>query len=216
MKAALYARCSTAKQTADGQLLALRAYCQQRGWDVVAEFVDPALSGLKAKRPQLDALLDAATRKEFDIVLVFKFDRMARSVTHLHDVLASLHASGIAFSSISEAVDTSTPAGKMIFSILGSVAQFERDLIMERSRAGVNAARERLARGPYRRAKDGRLVTGLGRPRSAVIDMLRVFALRTEGVSVNKISKIIGVPESTLRTRLKQKENNGEIYGSQH
>ena len=208
MRAALYARVSTVKQDPAPQLDQLRAYAAVRGWTVAAEFVDLAQSGVKQMRPQLDALMLAAEQKAFDVVLVYKFDRLARSMVHLHSAVESFTKNGVIFASVSEAVDTGTPIGKLLLSILGSIANFERDLIIERTNDGRNAARAKLERrGSYRRPKDGKLVTSLGRPRSAVIDMERVHTMLASGMSRNAVAKALNVPETTLRDRLKGERN---------
>lgn len=122
---ALYARISTAnsEQSPEMQLRELREYCERRGWEIVAEYVDLGISGAKARRPRLDELMRDAHRRRFSAVIVWRFDRMARSVTHLLRVLETFQTLGIDFISLSEAIDTSTPAGKMTFTVLGAVAE---------------------------------------------------------------------------------------------
>ena len=113
----------------------LREYCERRGWEVAAEYVDVGISGAKERRPRLDELMRDAHRRRFDGVIVWKFDRFARSVSHLLRALETFQSLGIHFVSLSEALDTSTPAGKMTFTVLGAVAELERSLIVERVRA---------------------------------------------------------------------------------
>ena len=124
MRVALYARVSTINngQDPEMQLRELREYCQRRQWTIAGEFVDVGVSGAKEKRPQLDLLLAAAHRRRFDSVVVWKFDRFARSVSHLLRALETFKSLGIEFVSLSEQLDTSTPAGKMVFTVLGAVA----------------------------------------------------------------------------------------------
>lgn len=143
MKTAIYARVSTSGngQTPEMQLRELREYCQRRGWTVAGEYVDLGISGVKEKRPQLDRLMVEAHRRRFDAVIVWKFDRFARSVSHLLRALETFQALGIHFVSLSESLDTSTPAGKMVFTVLGAVAELERSLIVERVRAGMRNAK---------------------------------------------------------------------------
>ena len=142
MNIAVYARVSTMNgQDPEMQLRELRGYCQRRGWTVVAEYVDAGISGAKEKRPELDRLLADAHRRHFDAVVVWRFDRFARSVSHLLRALEEFRALGIEFISLSEQVDTSTPTGKMVFTVLGAVAELERSLIVERLRAGLRNAR---------------------------------------------------------------------------
>jgi len=152
--AAIYARVSASKgQSTAMQLRELSEYCRRRSWTVVAEFVDEGVSGAKDSRPQLDRLMRDAHRRRFDVVVVWKFDRFARSVSHLLRALETFQSLGISFVSLSESIDTSTPAGKMTFTVLGAVAELERSLIGERVKAGLRNARakgKRLGREPLR------------------------------------------------------------------
>src|SRR6185437_14645285 len=142
MNAAIYARESTLNgQSPEMQLREMREYCQRRGWTTALEYVDVGISGTKEKRPQLDQLLADAHRRRFDAVIVWKFDRFARSVSHLLRALETFQALGVEFVSLTEGVDTSTPAGKMVFTVLGAVAELERSLIVERVKAGLRNAR---------------------------------------------------------------------------
>ena|SRR2546425_1002623 len=128
IRAALYARVSTANtgQSPEMQLRELREYAKHRGWQVVGEHVDVGISGAKEKRPQLDRLMTDAHKRRFDVVVVWRFDRFARSVSHLLRALETFKALGIEFVSFSEQMDTSTPTGKMVFTVLGAVAELER------------------------------------------------------------------------------------------
>src|SRR6202166_3710165 len=155
MRVAIYARCSTLSgQDPTMQTRELREYAERRGWSVAGEYVDIGISGTKAKRPELDRLMADAHRRRFDAVVVWKFDRFARSVSHLLRALETFSVLGVEFVSLSEQVDTSTPMGKMVFTVLGAVAELERSLIVERVRAGMRNAR---AKGKQ-----------LGRPRRIV------------------------------------------------
>src|SRR2546425_10154363 len=136
---ALYARVSTLDQSCDMQLEDLRRYVARFGRSY--EYVEIGVSGAQRRRPQLDALMKDARKRLFDVVLVWKFDRFARSVKHLVDSLEEFRALGIDFISFTEGVDTTTPSGELLFHIMGAVAQFERDLIAERVRAGIAHAR---------------------------------------------------------------------------
>src|SRR5712692_10002764 len=148
MKAAIYARVSTANNAQDPtmQTRELEEYCQRRGWEIAGEYVDVGISGAKDSRPELNRLMADAHRRRFDSVVVWKFDRFARSVSHLLRALETFKALGIDFVSLSEQVDTSTPTGKMVFTVLGAVAELERSLIVERVKAGMRNAR---AKGKY-------------------------------------------------------------------
>jgi DNA invertase Pin-like site-specific DNA recombinase len=185
MRAATYARVSTANngQSPEMQLRELREYCQRRGWEIAGEYVDVGISGSKEKRPQLDRLMAEAHRRRFDVVIVWKFDRFARSVSHLLRALEAFNALGVAFVSLSESLDTSTPAGKMVFTVLGAVAELERSLIAERVKAGLRNARAKGKR--------------LGRPKK-VLDASRIATLRARGLGWKKIAGELGVGVGTL------------------
>jgi DNA invertase Pin-like site-specific DNA recombinase len=162
----------------------LREYIERRGWTVSSEYVDSGVSGTKETRPELDRLMTDAHRRRFDAVAVWKFDRFARSVSHLLRALETFRALGIEFVSLSEQIDTSTPVGKMVFTILGSVAELERSMIVERVKAGLRNARAKGKR--------------LGRPRS-IVDPRKVAHLRAQGVSWRKIARQMGVSARTAR-----------------
>lgn len=134
MKVALYARVSTEAQDSEVQLLALRAHAAQRDWEIVDEFVDRGFSGAKERRPALDRLMKAAWAGQFQAVVVWRFDRFARSVKHLVAALETFRGLNLGFVSMQEQFDTSTPIGQAIFTIIGAMAQLERDIIRERVR----------------------------------------------------------------------------------
>jgi DNA invertase Pin-like site-specific DNA recombinase len=154
-KCCLYARVSTANhhQNPEAQLRDLRAFAKQRKWKTAHEFTDWGVSGAKDSRPELDKLMEDAKQHKFDAVLVWRFDRFARSVSHLLRALETFNSLGIAFVSLSEQIDTSTPAGKMVFTVLGAVAELERSLIGERIKAGLRNAKAKgvkLGKQPLR------------------------------------------------------------------
>src|SRR5271169_6873122 len=184
MKAAIYARVSTSNggQSPEMQLIELRAYCERRGWQIAGEYVDAGVSGAKDSRPELNRLVADAHHRRFDAVIVWKFDRFARSVSHLLRALETFKSLGIEFVSLSEQVDTSTPTGKMVFTVLGAVAELERSLIVERVKGGLRNAR---AKGKH-----------LGRPRK-VPDATEVKRLWTQGASWRAIGKKLGVAPAT-------------------
>ncbi len=138
----IYARVSTVGngQSPEMQLRELRLFAKKRGWRIVAEYVDEGISGAKDSRPELDKLMQDAHRRKFDVIAVWKFDRFARSVSHLLRALETFQSLGIEFVSLTEQIDTSTAYGKMTFTILGAVAALERSLIGERIRAGIRNA----------------------------------------------------------------------------
>src|ERR1700677_5037941 len=163
IRTAIYARVSTTNNGQDStmQTRELREYCERRGWNVSGEYVDEGISGTKDSRPELNKLMADAHRRRFDAVVVWRFDRFARSVSHLLRALETFKALGVEFVSLSEQVDTSTPMGKCVFTVLGAVAELERSLIVERVKAGLRNAR---AKGKK-----------LGRPRR-VLDAPRINA----------------------------------------
>jgi DNA invertase Pin-like site-specific DNA recombinase len=185
-QAAIYARVSTSNngQSPEMQLRELREFCERRGWSVPEEYVDVGISGSKEDRAELNRLMADAHRRRFDAIVVWKFDRFARSVSHLLRALETFKALGIDFVSLSEQVDTSTPTGKMVFTVLGAVAELERSLIAERVRAGIRNARAKGKR--------------LGRPRVAV-DASRIAALRTQGHSWGTIRRETGIAKGTAQ-----------------
>jgi len=186
IRAAIHARVSTSNNGQDPsmQTRELEEYCQRRGWELTRCYVDNGISGAKESRPELDRLMADAHRRRFDAVAVWKFDRFARSVSHLLRALETFKALGIDFVSLSEQVDTSTPTGKMVFTVLGAVAELERSLIAERVRAGIRNARAKGKR--------------LGRPRIAV-DASRIAALRSQGHSWGTIRRETGIAKGTAQ-----------------
>ena len=185
MRAAIYARVSTAHggQNPEMQLRELREYCERRGWDVAGEYVDVGISGSKERRPQLDRLLTDCRRRLVGAVVVYRYDRFARSLRQLVNALCEFDALGIQFVSLHEGVDTSTPNGRLVFGIFASIAEFERELIRDRVRSGIAAAR---AKGK-----------ALGRPRVA-LDAAKIARLRSSGQSWRAIAKELGVSVGTV------------------
>src|SRR5579862_3921005 len=140
MKAAIYARVSTLDQEPENQLAELRRYVEARGW-TATEYVDHGVSGAKERRPALDRLLADAKRRRFDVLVCWRLDRLGRNVKHLISLLDDLQALGVAFVSLAEGIDATTPAGKLQMHILGAIAEFERERIRERVMAGLQRAR---------------------------------------------------------------------------
>jgi DNA invertase Pin-like site-specific DNA recombinase len=176
----LYARVSTKQhgQNPETQLMPLRDFAAARGFVIVEEYVDVGISGAKASRPQLDRMMADARKRRFDGICVARFDRFARSVKHLVTALEEFNALGVDFISLNESIDTSTPMGKMVFTILGAVAELERSLIRERVQAGVDRARRQGKR--------------LGRPKR-IVDRDKVCALYAQHRSVRKVAQLTGV-----------------------
>jgi len=185
-RAAIYARLRTANHGQDVgmQVRELRQFCETRGWQVVGEYLDEGISGAKEKRPELDRLMADAHKRRFDVVTVWKFDRFARSVSHLLRALETFNSLGVGFVSLSESLDTSTPAGKMVFTVLGAVPELERSLIAERIRAGLRNARAKGKR--------------LGRPR-VLLDAARIAVLRAQGRSWREITLEMGISKGSAQ-----------------
>jgi len=185
-RAALYIRVSTDGQTVDNQRLALEAVCAQRGWEVVQVYSDNGVSGAKGRtqRPALDALLKDAARGRFDVVLAWALDRLGRSLVELLDTLGELEAAGAALVLHQQAIDTTTPAGRMFFQVTGAFAEFERAMIRSRVRAGLERARARGVR--------------LGRPKTGAKVEAAIRARLAAGEGVKKVAKAIGVGNGTV------------------
>src|SRR5208283_5525098 len=182
-RAALYARVSTSDQSPESQLCDLRQYVAARGFNAV-EYVDTGFSGAKQSRPALDRLMDDARKRRFDCILVWKFDRFARSTKHLLLALEEFRGLGVQFISYQENIDTTSPLGQALFTIVSAVAQLERDLIRERVRAGLRAAR---AKGKK-----------FGRPR-AVVDATKVAELRGDGLSWSQVCRALNVSKGSAQ-----------------
>jgi DNA invertase Pin-like site-specific DNA recombinase len=199
-RAAIYARVSTTNhgQDVSMQTRELRQFAEARGWNVLGEYLDEGISGTKDRRPALDRLMSDAHKRKFDVVVCWRFDRFARSVSHLLRALENFNALGIAFVSLRENVDTTTPTGKMIFTVLGAVAELERSLIVERVRAGLRNARAKGKR--------------LGRPRVAV-DALRISRLRAQGESWRAIAAEMGSNTATVRRAILARDKNLSLSG---
>ena len=190
-QAFLYARVSTFDQNPQTQLLDLRRLAEQRGFEIVREYVDK-ISGAKAKRPALDKMLAAAHRRECDVVLVWAADRLARSVRHFLEVLDTLNHLGIEFVSFRENLDTGGPLGRAVVVIVSAVAELERNLIIERVRAGL------------RRAKlEGRQ---LGR-KPLEIDRAALLRDRARGLSLAQLAKAYRISRTSVARALKQSQN---------
>jgi DNA invertase Pin-like site-specific DNA recombinase len=170
-RVAIYTRVSTGGQSVQRQLDALHEAAKRHGWEVVGVFNDVGVSGTKTKRPALDKLMDAAQRREFDVVAIWAFDRLGRSLEHLLRVEKELRAKRIGLYSHTQAVDTSTPAGEMMFQVMGSVAQFERALILERVTDGIAKAKRHGTRSGK----------PIGRPAADPAVLRKIRALHAKG-----------------------------------
>lgn len=194
-RAALYLRVSTLDQHPETQLHDLRQMALQRGYQIAAEFTD-RISGTKAKRPGLDQLMTGARRGEFDVVLVWASDRIARSVKHFLDVLDELNRLNVEFVSFREQIDTGGPLGRAIVVIIGAIAELERNLIVERVRAGMRRARlegRHIGRNPL------------------VLDHAAIRRDRAHGQSLRDIAKAHRISTATVQRALrKHAEGSGE------
>jgi DNA invertase Pin-like site-specific DNA recombinase len=200
MRAAIYARVSTNKgQDPTMQTRELRDYCRCRGWKIEGEYVDAGVSGAKEHRPQLDALLTACRKRRVDAVVVYRYDRFARSLRQLVNALEEFRSLGIEFISLHEGVDTSTPNGRLVFGIFASIAEFERELIRDRVKSGIAAAKSKGKR--------------LGRPRVSV-DAARIAALRASGASWNTITRQLGLSAGTAKRAYYSLSKNPAPEGS--
>lgn len=201
--AAIYARVSTTDQNCDLQLKDLREYCERRGWHTI-EYVDNGVSGAKACREQLDRLMQDARRRKVDVVICWRFDRFARSTKHLLSALEEFQSLGIGFISHQEAIDTTSPMGKLLFTIVAAMAEMERSILIERVRAGMVSAKSKGQ--------------ALGRPKK-VFRRDVAIEMRAAGHSWRKISNLLGVPVSTIREACAEKvakrepKNDGKEEG---
>jgi DNA invertase Pin-like site-specific DNA recombinase len=188
MRVAIYARVSTLNgQHPEMQLAELREFAARRGWEVTCEYVDEGVSGSKESRPALNRLMTDAHRRRFDAVLVWKIDRFGRSLKHLVNALADLDAYGVAFISLRDNLDLTTPTGRLMFQVVGAMAEFEKALIQERVKCGLRNAR---ANGQQ-----------LGRPRR-VVSNDQLLRLKAQGASLREIATKLGIGYGTVRMRL--------------
>ena len=188
-KVIAYCRVSTSEQSIDSQLEAVRKYCQNQNWQISKIYKDEGISGIKDDRPSLNELKKACTNEKrgWTAVVVFRFDRMARSTSHLLECLTLFQKYKIDFISINEGIDTSTSVGKMVFTFLAGIAEFERSIIQERVKAGLERAKEQGVK--------------IGRPRVGY-DINEALKLKREGLSWSQLSKRMSVSSATLRRTL--------------
>lgn len=192
IRTAIYARVSTSDQSPEMQINLLREYASSRGFTICDEYIDHGFSGKDCDRPALKKLIDDARKKKFDAVLVYRFDRFARSTKHLVSALEEFKNLGIDFISYSENVDTSSAIGTAVFAIIGAIAELERNLIVERVKAGLENAKMK-----------GKT---LGRPK-ANFSLSRAHYLRNKGYSVRAIAKELEVSKTSVAKYLSVKPN---------
>jgi DNA invertase Pin-like site-specific DNA recombinase len=189
-KVALYARVSThdKEQDPENQLIKLRDFVERRGWAVYGEFIDMR-SGGQSSRPDLDRMLKAAKAHWFDAIVIVRIDRLGRSVRNLHNLLAELQHSGIALICTDQDIDTSSPAGRLLFTVLGAVSELELDLIRDRTKDGLARARlqgKRIGRPPFAVSTDD------------------ILALKAQGMSLREIGERVGMSHQGVKKRLRQ------------
>ena len=189
MKTAIYARVSTDGQTTENQVLELRKASERMGWTVEEVFTD-TISGAKSKRPQLDLLMQSVIRKEFDVVMIWDVSRLGRSLQHLVTLLSEFHAKGIDLYIHQQGIDTTTPGGKAMFQMCGVFAEYERSMIQERVKAGLQRARDQGKR--------------LGRPPVPPIKQNRMVELRGKGLSYRRIAKKMDLSLGTVSSCLRK------------
>jgi len=182
-RAAIYARVSTLDQTTENQLVELRRYVETRGW-AATEYVDEGVSGAKDRRPALDSMVLDARRRRFDVVVCWRLDRLGRNLKHLITLLEDFEALGVAFVSLAEGIDATTPAGRLQMHILGAIAEFERARIAERVRLGLARVKAQGRR--------------LGRPK---IEVTEEQLAAVAGLSVRQAAKRLGISPSTVYRR---------------
>jgi DNA invertase Pin-like site-specific DNA recombinase len=186
---AIYARVSTDRQTTDSQLHQLRDFVRRAKWKVYREYIDTGYSGKNTQRPAYTEMLSDARRRRFELLLVWKLDRLSRSLKDLIETLDELGHLGIDFVSYDNQLDTSSPSGKLVFNIIGAVAEFERDIISERVRAGLANARIKGKK--------------LGRPQIPKSYQKKIIALKNQGLSNRAIGRQLSISESTVRNWLR-------------
>ncbi|MGH2357928.1 MAG: recombinase family protein, partial [Candidatus Limnocylindria bacterium] len=189
LRAALYARVSTTEQTPENQLAPLRAFASARAWRPL-EYIDHGVSGAKERRPALDALLAAARARKVDAIVCTKLDRLARSTHHLVTLGRELEALGVDLVVLDQQIDSTTPTGRLLFNMLGAIAEFERDLIRDRVVAGLRRAR---AQGRH-----------LGRPRVHQVDVARAGALLADGSSLRQVAHQLNVSAQAVHRAVRK------------
>lgn len=194
MSVAIYARVSTSDQNPTMQVEELKAHCEARFWSVFDYYIDEGVSGGAKSRPALDRLMKDAQARKFNAVLVWKFDRFARSLIHLVQALETFHALQVDFISLKDSIDTTTPQGKLMFHIIAAFAEYERAAIRERVRSGMANAKAQGVK--------------LGRPTVAV-DSAKVAELRAQGASWREIARDLGIGIGTARRALLQPAKMG-------
>ena len=199
-KAALYVRVSTDRQTVANQIEALAAVAFARGWEIVATYADNGVSGAKGRkdRPVLDSLLKDAQRGRFDVVMAWAIDRIGRSLVDLLGTIEHLHACGCDLYLDQQAIDTTTPAGKLMFQITGAFAEFERSMIKTRINAGLKRAKDQIKRDGHFVTKHGEVKKRLGRPGADPDKLRKARAELAKGIGIGKVARMVGLGVGTV------------------
>jgi DNA invertase Pin-like site-specific DNA recombinase len=201
-RVAIYTRVSTNKQTTENQLQELRAWVERAGCEVVGVYEDKGISGAKGrdKRPQFDALLKSAVRREFDMLAVWSSDRLGRSLSHLVEVLQTIRDTGIGLYLHTTALDTTTPAGRAMFGMLGIFAEFEREMIVARVNAGLDRVRSDIAhKGHFISKSTGARKARLGRPEVPKAKLEQARQELAKGHGILKVAKTVGLGTGTVQ-----------------
>jgi len=187
---AIYARVSTDRQSTESQSNALRDFIEKRSWKLFKEYIDTGFTGSNTKRPAFNEMLTDAKRRAFDVLLVYKLDRLSRSLKDLITTLDDLQSLGIDFVSYDNGLDTTTPTGRLLFHVVGAVAEFEQEIIRERVIAGLHNARSKGKK--------------LGRPETPPGIWEHAKELKRQGLSIRRVGKEVGIHESTVRYKMKK------------
>jgi DNA invertase Pin-like site-specific DNA recombinase len=201
-RAAIYARVSTDGQTTDNQIRELRQVAERNGWEIIEEYIDQGISGAKGReqRPAFDALWKGATRREFDVVMVWAVDRLGRSLSHLVNFLSEIHAKKADLFIYQQGVDTTTPAGKALFGMMGVFAEFERSMIQERVKAGIKRVRAKGQRWGRRTIEE-----------TDPTVCARILEFRQQGIGMGAIGKKVGLSSRTVWRFLKEVQATTQV-----
>ena len=211
-RAALYVRVSTDSQTVENQIHELRQVAERRGWSVVEVYKDAGISGAKGRdqRPGLDTMLKDAGRRKFDVVMAWAIDRLGRSLIDLLGTIQHLEACGVDLYLDQQNIDTTTPTGKLLFAVTGAFAEFERSIIRQRVKAGLNAIKAKIRRDGKFETRAGKVRLRLGRPGS---DPEKIEAARAElanGTGIAKTARLVGLGTGTVHKLKREMARAGE------
>ena len=200
-RAALYVRVSTDHQTVENQIRELSQVAERRGWEVVEIYQDAGISGAKGRdgRPGLDTMLNDASRRKFDVVMAWAIDRLGRSLVDLLGTIQGLEACGVDLYLDQQNIDTTTPAGKLMFQITGAFAEFERSMIRTRVNAGLKRAKDQIKRQGHFVTKHGDVKKRLGRPNADPAKLQKARAELAKGIGIKRVAKAVGLGVGTFQ-----------------